>query len=98
MQFDWIFVLGIPIIVVTGVVIRFARGLRAGLRGKQLFRSTMRSVSVAMQGESVKVGLPIARLEPHGRPRLIEENTAQNAEHSRSDLEAEAHPNQHRQT
>jgi hypothetical protein len=75
---EWIFVLAIPLIVVTGVVVRFIRGRRQGLRGKWLFLSVMKPVSIAMQGESIKVGLPVADFRPHNRPDGAKDESAKN--------------------
>ena len=71
MPYEWIAVLAIPALVVVGVVVRFVRLRRAGVRGSQLFRQAMKPVSIAMQGESVQRGLPVAKLDVIEKPRDI---------------------------
>ena len=88
MDFEWIFILTIPIIVTVGAIVRLVRARRQGLRGKKLFVSVMKPVSIAMQGESLKVGLPVARLEPENPPTAIAQTLTEGDEFASARLKS----------
>jgi hypothetical protein len=57
--------IGFAALLILGIALRTRRLRRSGLRGKALFISSLKPVSIIMQGESVRHGIAVGRIEPH---------------------------------
>jgi hypothetical protein len=57
--------IGVAALLMLGIALRTLRLHRSGLRGKVLFISSLKPISIIMQGESVRHGIAVGRIEPH---------------------------------
>jgi hypothetical protein len=77
MPIEILFILALPALVVTGMILQFLRARRRGLRGRSAFIAIFKPVSIWMQGEAAMRGLPASRLEVVDAPTGDDRSSSQ---------------------
>jgi hypothetical protein len=68
---EWLGLILIAGVFVIAIFVNFWRLVRNGISGKQLFIRASAPISILMQGESLKRGMPVAQFQPLNPPEVL---------------------------